>query len=67
MGLFEDDRIRSKNSVHNIAYETYSSFKDSGMTDADILQRISDRPFVRNEINEAIEKLAGGSRAKATK
>jgi hypothetical protein len=46
MGIYEDDRIRNKNRVHNAAYTLYENLKKEGLTNLQI------RDYARSCINE---------------
>lgn len=37
-GFFEDERIRSKNRVHNEAYSLLETFRTSGLTNSETIQ-----------------------------
>jgi hypothetical protein len=64
MGFSEDDRIRHKNRVQNLVHDQYTSLKDKGCTDSDVLSYFDinyrDTPF-RNEIFSTINKIVGRS------
>lgn len=67
MSFYEDERIRSKNALHNLAYEEYSRLKDGGLSDSDISQlclgHIAAWPTsARNDIYSTIVKIVGGYR-----
>ncbi len=67
MGFNEDDRIRKKNRVQNLVYSEYTSMKERGYADSDILSHFEinygETPF-RNEIFSTIDKIVGRSNDK---
>ena len=63
MGFYEDERIRSKNKIHNEAHETYKKLKMMGMSDRDIVKYIqhisaSEQDSYRNDLYMLIKQLA---------
>lgn len=65
MGFYEDDRIASKNRIHNEAYQLYQSLCDRGYTDNDIQQYLKELNstqlnFLRNEVYSTALRLAVG-------
>ena len=66
MGFNEDDRIRSKNKLHNEAYEEYLKLKSQGYTDEDVTyycqtQLDNTSTNTRNEMYSTIMKIVGSS------
>jgi hypothetical protein len=69
MGMYEDDRIRSKNRIHNEAYELFESMRAKGYTDGDIKSvcaSVEPGDEYRNEIYSMILKIIGGSHGEST-
>lgn len=65
MGFFEDDRIRSKNRVHNLAYNEFLALKKRGWSNKEIVAHYNSvQDQIRNEIHQEIIKIAGGSNEK---
>jgi len=63
MGMFEDDRIRRKNSVYNSAQQMYDNLRKEGLSDLEIQQYINGiQPAdqSRNEIYLAVLNIARG-------
>jgi hypothetical protein len=65
VGFNEYDRIRSKNKIHNEAYECYVNLKQTGLSDQDILgmcknlSSLDNKKSFRPEIISEIEKIIG--------
>jgi hypothetical protein len=69
MGFSEDDRIRSKNRLHNSANEHYEELRSKYMGDGDIIDFLeaeirSSIDDDRNEIYETVIKIARSRYAK---
>lgn len=65
MGMSEDERIRSKNRVSNLAYDEFIIMKNLGWSNLDILnhckkaQKLESNSYIRNNIYSAIIKIVG--------
>jgi hypothetical protein len=70
MGMSEDDRIRNKNAIHNLAYAHYEMLQTVYKSDAEIASHCvehlnkNEDALVRNEIHLAILKIVGRSSEK---
>jgi hypothetical protein len=66
MGFYEDDRIRSKNLIHNKAYELYEELRAKGLANGDIEAHCTDLmksevDSIRNEIFLSVLKIVRSS------
>lgn len=64
MGFSEDDRIRSKNKLHNEAYQGYINLKNEGLSDEQIrnvCKNFTHEENPRHEIFLTILKIVGRS------
>lgn len=69
MGLYEDDRIRSKNRLHDLCYTEVQNLRQQGLSDTDIVAmcniKISSGED-RNDIFSTMLNIVGGSRGETT-
>jgi hypothetical protein len=55
MGISEDDRIRSKNHYHNLAYDLYTCLQRSGLSPETIRSVVL--PALDLRVGEALETI----------
>lgn len=68
MGFYEDDRIVSKNRIHNEAYNFLTKLRLTGLKDSEIEANIDSlmlthQSEIRNDLRNIILKIIGSSNA----
>jgi hypothetical protein len=61
MGFHESDRILSKNRAHNEAYNQYTTMRNQGMSNEDIVELVQthqETDLFRSTVNALIIQLA---------
>jgi hypothetical protein len=61
MGFNEDDRIRAKNTAHNLAYQLYLNLKNEGLTNTEIASYVLNTNHIRKDILSSVLCIVGGS------